>query len=227
MTSNAQYLNSLFDTVGKRYKEPKMALQEIPGDIKGIAENATTIFSNEHFVGADAILELKLGDLNKPWVCCAEGIADPILKEEMEKAKRYVRWIPEYRIKDFNITEKLISITKKLDAKFTSVDKDTRRLKEGIELPGKYKIIEDWTVDNVAYQTFLAYNEIFRKFVLIKTPRPGQFKRLKDFMVMISLWLKISDHPNIQSIHYIEMLNDTPQIALEYMASATIERNSM
>lgn len=117
-----------------------------------------------------------------------------------------------------------MNITKRLDEKFIQVNKDTVRLKVGLELPGKYKIVEDWTIDSISFQTFLIYNEIFKKLILVKSPRPGQYKRLKDFMVMIGLWLKISDHPNIQTIHYIEILNDTPQIALEYMATATLER---
>lgn len=58
----------------------------------------------------------------------------------------------------------------------------------------------------------------------IKAPRPGQYRDTKNFLTMVSQWLKISDHPNIQTIHYIEMVNETPQLALEYISAASIER---
>lgn len=103
--SNAQYMNSLFDTEGLKYKEPKMALQEISNDIKGIAENTATIFSNQHFVGADSVLSLIWGEQNKPWVFTGEGIDDQILKEERIWASKYIRWIPEDRVKNFNISK--------------------------------------------------------------------------------------------------------------------------
>lgn len=120
-----------------------------------------------------------------------------------------------------------MNITKILDTDFTSVDKDTKSLKEGIEIPGKYKVLENWTHDQSSYATYLIYNDVFRKLVTIKAPRTGQFRRTKDFLIMVSLWMKISDYPNIQTIHYIEMLNETPQVAMEYMAAATLERRPL
>lgn len=118
-----------------------------------------------------------------------------------------------------------MNIAHKLDQKFTSVDKDTKQLKNGLQIPGKYKVLEEWTQDTTSYATYLIYNDVFRKLISIKAPRTGQFRRTKDFLVMVSLWMKISDHPNIQTIHYIEMLNETPQVAMEYMAAATLERS--
>lgn len=98
-------MNSLFDTEGGRYYEPKMAMQEVPNEIKGMAENAAAIFSKEHFNGVDSVMTMKWGDYNKPWVFTDEGVEDSILKKERMKAEKFIKWVPEERIKKFNISK--------------------------------------------------------------------------------------------------------------------------
>lgn len=133
-------MNSLFDPDVGAFNEPKMALQEVPNEIRGIAETAATVFSKEHFLGAESTLVMRWGDYNKPWVFTDEGIEDSILKKEKMEAEKNIKWVPEARIKKFNITQKIMGIINKFEQQFSSVDKDTRSLAEGIQLPGKYKV---------------------------------------------------------------------------------------
>lgn len=229
-TRQGRYMNSLFDPGVGTFNEPKMALQEVPNEIRGIAENAAAMFSKEHFTGAEAVISMKWGDYNKPWVFTDEGVEDSLLKKEKLRAEQNIKWVPEERIKKFNITQKIMGIINKFEQKFEPVDLNTRSLKEGITLPGKYKVIffqqvlEEWTSNTSSYSGYLVYNEVFKKLISIKAPRVGQYRNTKDFLVMIAQWKKISDHPNIHTIHYIELLNDTPQLALEYLTAGTIER---
>lgn len=91
-------------------------------------------------------------------------------------------------------------------------------------MPDKYRVLEDWSTDTSTYRQYIVFNEIFKRNMIVKCVREGQYKRFKDFLIMVSLWMKISDHPNIPTIHYIEYLNDTPLITTEYIANANIER---
>lgn len=80
-----------------------MALQDISNDVKSLAENTAAIFSNQHFVGADSVLSITWGEQNKPWVFTGEGIDDQVLKKERLWAEKNIRWVPEDRVKNFNI----------------------------------------------------------------------------------------------------------------------------
>lgn len=140
LTRHGRYMNSLFDPDIGNYNEPKMALQEVPNEIRGLAENAAAVFSKEHFTGAEAAMSMTWGDYNKPWVFTDEGVEDSILKKEQMVAEKNIKWVPEERIKKFNITQKIMGIINKFEQKFKQVDKETKALKDGIELPGKYKV---------------------------------------------------------------------------------------
>lgn len=83
---------------------------------------------------------MKWGDHNKPWVFTDEGVEDTLLKKEKLKAEREIKWVPEERIKRFNITQKIMGIVSKFEQQFDTVDKDTRALRERMQLPGKYKV---------------------------------------------------------------------------------------
>lgn len=133
-------MNSLFDPEVGAYNEPKMALQEVPNEIRGIAENAASVFSKEHFLGAESVLSMKWGDYNKPWIFTDEGVEDSILKNEKMKAEQNIKWVPQERIKKFNITQKIMGIVTQFEQNFDTVDKDTRSLRERMQLPGKYKV---------------------------------------------------------------------------------------
>lgn len=136
-------MNSLFDPDVGKFNEHKMALQEVPNEIRGLAENAATVFSREHFLGAESTLVMRWGDYNKPWVFTDEGVEDSILKKEKIEAEKNIKWVPEDRIKRFNIIQKIMGIIKKFEQQFNNVDKDTRGLMQGMQLPGKYKVSQD------------------------------------------------------------------------------------
>jgi hypothetical protein len=85
--------------------------------------------------------------------------------------------------------------------------------------------LEEWTTNTSSYASYLIYNEVFKRLLVVKAPRLGQYKRGKDFLIMVAQWMKISDHPNIQTIHFIEMMNDTPQLAMEYISAGSLERS--
>ncbi len=112
-----------------------------------------------------------------------------------------------------------------MNANFDDVNAQSRTLFAGQQLPDKYRVLEDWTTVTAAYKTYIVFNEIFKRNMIVKCVRENQYLKYKDFLIMVSLWMKISDHPNIPTIHYIEYLNDTPLITMEYVANASIERN--
>lgn len=113
-----------------------------------------------------------------------------------------------------------------MNSPYKPVDQTTTSLSADIEYNGKYKVLENWTTEKSSYCTFLVYNEVFKKKMIIKHPRPGQFKSFKDFVVAVGGWKRISDHPNIPTIHFIETLNTNRTIVMEYISSTTLERSS-
>ena len=213
----------MFDGGAVEYREPKMALQEISKDIKQLADAAVQIFNKEHFSSADSILGLKWGDKNKPWVFTDEGVDDVLLKAEMHAALKTVRLVPEDRMKKYDLVNRLIAFINKLKAPFAAVSPATRQLGPDSELPGKYKVLEDWTTPETSYCTYLVYNEVFQRQMLVKTVRDGQYKDLTKYQILLSLWKRISDHPNIPTVYYIELINNIPCVSVEYTNLASLE----
>lgn len=214
----------MFVIRGEEYKEPAINV-DIENDVKLMSEYATSLFSKLHFIQAKSAMQIDWPDTKKPWVFSGEGIEDNYLMKEKERALAEVNHVPASRIRKFGLVKKFMDIFNKLSEKMPSIaENKNSEVREGLQLPGKWRVIEEWTREVDPYCTFLIYNEVFQRFMIMKTPREGQFKKVEDFIVMVSLWKKISDHPNIPTIHYIEMINERPLIALEYHSTATIEK---
>ena len=60
--------------------------------------------------------------------------------------------------------------------------------------------------------------------MVYKGPQEGRFFDMTDFLVICALWQKISDHPNIVTVHYVENINDVPFLGLEYVPCASLEQ---
>jgi len=60
--------------------------------------------------------------------------------------------------------------------------------------------------------------------MVYKGPQEGRFFDITDFLIVCALWQKISDHPNIITVHYIESINNIPFLGLEYVPCASLEQ---
>merc|ERR1712100_296096 len=45
-----------------------------------------------------------------------------------------------------------------------------------------------------------------------------------DFLTNAALWKKVSDHPNIMQIYFVENINSLPYIGLEYCPSVNLDQ---
>lgn len=203
---------------------PTMYIQETSKEARMIAEAALEAFSLEHFQGADLTMMLDWGSLSKPWVFTDEGGEAPILKKERARALIEVRSVPHERIKNFNFIERMTSLVKRLGDKFENLDEGKRPIAVGTTLKGQFKVLEDFTTEQSSYKTFLVFNETFKRLMIVRTTHDGQFREMKDVIVGNNMWMRISDHPNIQTMHYIEAINKSAVMACEYVAAISIQR---
>jgi hypothetical protein len=206
---------------------PTMYIQEASKEARLIAEAAMEAYSSEHFQASDVTMMLDWGSISKPWVFTDEGLEAPILKKERARAMIEVRCVPNERIKNFNFVERLMSIVKKLGGKFENLDEGKKAIAVGTALKGQFKVLEDFTSEQSSYRTFLVYNETFKRLMIVRTTHEGQFREIKDVIVGNNMWMRISDHPNIQTMHYIEAINKSAVMACEYVAAVSIERKSL
>lgn len=204
-----------------------MVLEEVDNDIKQLGDQIVLLFGNESYKSAANSLRYKWGASHKPWVFSEAGVEETLCRREKLEAEKSITLVPEARLKDFNIVKRLMEQMGKLGSHFTPLDKASRGLEIDSELPGKFKVIEEWGTEFSSYNTYLVYNSVFHKKMIVKTLKEGRYKEKVDFLTTVSMWRKISDHPNILSIYYIEYLNSIPFISLEYLSSVSIQRNPL
>jgi serine/threonine protein kinase len=86
-------------------------------------------------------------------------------------------------------------------------------------------IIEDWTKGyKNSFCTWFVYNLAFRRLMVLKSPQRDRFTTNIDFLTNAAMWKKVSDHPNIIQVHFVENINAVPYIALEYTPSASLDQ---
>ena len=217
------FLNTMSNVLENEYREPNIALQEISNDVRRIVKKAQSTFNKEHFQTAESVLMVKWSERNKPWVFCDEGIDDLLLKKEIESANKFVRLVPEERMKKYDLVNRLILFIQRIKSQYKQIDETTRQLTINHELKGKFKILEDWTSADSNFCTYLIYNHVFQRKMILKCARDGQYRDLTKYQILLSLWKRISDHPNVPTIHYIELINDTPCLSLEYTTVVTLD----
>lgn len=99
-------MNMMMAEEQEKYKNNMVAFQEISADMRQLTDTTVKLYSKEYFINSDATLRMHWGNFNKPWIFTAEGVDDPILKKEKYFADRYIRRIPENRIKDYNFSKR-------------------------------------------------------------------------------------------------------------------------
>ena len=67
------------------------------------------------------------------------------------------------------------------------------------------------------------YNIIFEKVLVFEGPSITRFTDFTDFKRVTNLWKGISNHPNILSMLYIEIINGHPYKNIEYIPNNNLD----
>lgn len=149
----------------------------------------------------------------------------PYLEKERLMSLLNVRTIPRDVVTPYNLNKQLTLIIQYFNRETHEITTENTKMVPSGFIPNHFLILQDWTKsEDDAWRVFLVYNYVFQKMMVYKGPQEGRFFDMTDFLIICALLQKISDHPNIITVHYIESINNIPFLGTEYIPCASLEQ---